>query len=223
MGLLDGLIGGAVGAEMISVVNGLIEKHGGVKGLVAQFQQQGLGPTIQSWVGNGENLPISPEQVHQALGSDTVQQLATKLGIPPNELAAKQSQVLPQAVDKMTPNGTASKAPCPAMPPTPQNRPVRSMYGTACGPCPGREGWHFLARDAIEGDVGRARNWHPPDARSIEAAPHSRVLAQLLDGCNDQGQHRLRGGGVLISNVGRDGVQIAGAARRQNHFWPSYL
>ena len=108
MGLLDGLIGGAVGAEMISVVNGLIEKHGGVKGLVAQFQQQGLGPTIQSWVGNGENLPISPEQVHQGLGSDTVQQLAAKLGIPPSELAAKLSQVLPQAVDKMTPNGTAS-------------------------------------------------------------------------------------------------------------------
>ncbi len=108
MGLLDGLIGGAVGAEMISVVNGLIEKHGGIKGLVDQFQQQGLGPTIQSWVGNGENLPISPEQVHQALGSDTVQQLAAKLGIPPSELAAKLSQVLPQAVDKMTPNGTAS-------------------------------------------------------------------------------------------------------------------
>lgn len=108
MGLLDGLIGGAVGAEMISVVNGLIEKHGGIKGLVDQFQQQGLGPTIQSWVGNGENLPISPEQVHQALGSDTVQQLAAKLGIPPSELAAKLSQVLPQAIDKMTPNGTAS-------------------------------------------------------------------------------------------------------------------
>jgi len=108
MGLLDGLIGGAVGAEMVTVVNGLIEKHGGVKGLVAQFQQQGLGPTIQSWIGNGENLPISPEQVHQALGSDTVQQLAAKLGIPPDQLAAKLSEILPQAVDKMTPAGTAS-------------------------------------------------------------------------------------------------------------------
>ncbi len=108
MGLLDGLIGGAVGAEMVTVVNGLIEKHGGVKGLVAQFQQQGLGPTIQSWVGNGENLPITPEQVHKALGSDTVQQLAAKLGIPPDQLAAKLSEILPQAVDKMTPNGTAS-------------------------------------------------------------------------------------------------------------------
>ena len=107
MGLLDGLIGGAIGAEMVTVVNGLIEKHGGVKGLVDQFQQQGLGPTIQSWVGNGENLPITPEQIHQALGSETVQQLAAKFGIPPDQLAAKLAQILPQAVDKATPTGTA--------------------------------------------------------------------------------------------------------------------
>ena len=105
MGLLDGLIGGAVGAGMITAVNGLIEKHGGLQGIVAQFQQQGLGPTIQSWVGNGENLPISPEQIYQALGSDTVQQLAAKLGIPPDQLAAKLSEILPQAIDKMTPEG----------------------------------------------------------------------------------------------------------------------
>jgi uncharacterized protein YidB (DUF937 family) len=105
MGLLDGLIGGAVGAGMITAVNGLIEKHGGLQGIVAQFQQQGLGPTIQSWVGTGENLPISPEQIHQALGSDTVQQLAAKLGIPPDQLAAKLSEILPQAIDKMTPEG----------------------------------------------------------------------------------------------------------------------
>ncbi|MGO9546282.1 MAG: YidB family protein [Rhodomicrobium sp.] len=108
MGLLDGLIGGAIGAEMVTVVNGFIEKHGGVQGLVEQFQQKGLGPTVQSWVGNGENLPISPEQVHQALGSDTIQQLAAKLGIPPDQLAAKLSEILPQAVDKMTPDGRVS-------------------------------------------------------------------------------------------------------------------
>jgi uncharacterized protein YidB (DUF937 family) len=105
MGLLDGLVGGAVGAGMVTAVNGLIEKHGGLQGIVAQFQQQGLGPTIQSWVGTGENLPISPEQVHRALGSDTIQQLAAKLGIPPDQLAAKLSEVLPQAIDKMTPGG----------------------------------------------------------------------------------------------------------------------
>ena len=105
MGLLDGLIGGAAGAGLVTVVNGLIEKHGGLQGIVAQFQQQGLGPTIQSWVGNGENLPISPDQVQQALGSDSIQQLAAKLGIPPDQLAAKPSEILPQAVDKMTPGG----------------------------------------------------------------------------------------------------------------------
>ena len=105
MGLLDGLVGGAVGAGMVTAVNSLIEKHGGLQGIVAQFQKQGLGPTIQSWIGTGENLPITPDQVHQALGSDTIQQLAAKLGIPPDQLEAKLSQILPQAIDKMTPDG----------------------------------------------------------------------------------------------------------------------
>jgi uncharacterized protein YidB (DUF937 family) len=106
MGLLDGLIGGAAGAEMITVVNGFIEKHGGVQGIIDQFQKQGLGPTVQSWVGTGENQPISPAQVHQALGSDAVNQLAAKLGIPPDEMAAKLADILPKAVDKATPDGT---------------------------------------------------------------------------------------------------------------------
>ena len=48
MGLLDGLLGGAVGAEMATVVNSLIEKHGGVQGIVAQLEQQGLGATVRS-------------------------------------------------------------------------------------------------------------------------------------------------------------------------------
>jgi uncharacterized protein YidB (DUF937 family) len=106
MGLLDGLIGGAVGAEMVTVVNGFIEKHGGVKGIVDQFEKQGLGPTVKSWVGNGENQPISPAEVNQALGSDEVQELAAKLGIPPGEMASKLADFLPKAVDKLTPGGT---------------------------------------------------------------------------------------------------------------------
>ncbi len=105
MGLLDGLLGGAVGAEMVTVVNRLIEKHGGVEGIVKEFQQKGFGPTVQSWVNDGPNQPISPDQVHQALGSNTIQELAAKMGIPPQEMASKLSQILPQAVDKMTPNG----------------------------------------------------------------------------------------------------------------------
>src|SRR5579862_3523005 len=76
MGLLDGLLGGVVGAEMITVVNGFIEKHGGVQGIVAQMEQQGLGGTVRSWVGTGANQPITAEQIHQAFGSDAVKQLA---------------------------------------------------------------------------------------------------------------------------------------------------
>jgi len=110
MGLLDGLLGGAVGAEVVTVVNGLIEKHGGVQGIVAQFEQQGLGGTVRSWVGTGTNQPITADQIHQAFGPDTITQLAAKVGLNPQELAAKLSSVLPQAIDKLTPSGTVPKA-----------------------------------------------------------------------------------------------------------------
>ena len=105
MGLLDGLLGGVVGGEMVSVVNGLIEKHGGVQGIVAQLEQNGLGETVSSWVGGGANQAISTDQIHQAFGSDTVKELAAKAGMSPEDLASKLSALLPQVVDKLTPNG----------------------------------------------------------------------------------------------------------------------
>ena len=110
MGMFDGLLGGVVGAEMATVVNGLIEKHGGVQGIISQLEQQGLGGTVRSWVGTGANQPISADQIHQAFGSDTVKQLAAKVGMSPEDLAAKLSQILPQAIDKLTPGGVAAKA-----------------------------------------------------------------------------------------------------------------
>lgn len=109
MGLFDGLLGGVVGAEMATVVNGLIEKHGGVQGIVTQLEQQGLGATVRSWIGTGANQPISPDQIHQAFGSDVISQLAAKVGLSPDVLAGKLSQFLPQAIDKLTPAGTVPK------------------------------------------------------------------------------------------------------------------
>lgn len=105
MGLLDGLLGGAAGSEMVTVVNSLIQKHGGIQGIIAQLEQQGLGGTVRSWVGTGANLGITPDQIHQAFGSDTIKQLAARVGMTPEDLAAKLSHVLPQAVDKLTPGG----------------------------------------------------------------------------------------------------------------------
>ena len=109
MGLFDGILGGVVGAEMATVVNGLIDKHGGVQGIVAQLEQQGLGSTVRSWVGTGANQAITPDQIHQAFGSDAVKQIAARLNMTPEDLAAKLSQVLPQAIDKLTPGGVAIK------------------------------------------------------------------------------------------------------------------
>lgn len=110
MGLLDGILGGAVGAEMASVVSSAIERHGGLPGLVSQFEQQGLGGVVHSWIGNGPNQAISADQLHQVLGSAAVQQMAAKFGINPQVLLQQLSQVLPQAVDKMTPTGTVARS-----------------------------------------------------------------------------------------------------------------
>ena len=96
--------------SMVSVVNGIIEQHGGLSGVVNQFEQNGLGSTVKSWIGTGPNQPISPDEVHKALGPDLLQQLAAKSGLSVQDLAQKLAQVLPQAVDKMTPDGVIPKS-----------------------------------------------------------------------------------------------------------------
>jgi uncharacterized protein YidB (DUF937 family) len=109
MGMFDGLLGGIVGAGMVSVVNGILEKHGGLQGVVSEFEKNGLGTTVRSWVGTGPNQAISPDEVHRALGPDLLRQLSEKSGLSVQDLAQRLAQVLPQAVDKMTPDGAIPK------------------------------------------------------------------------------------------------------------------
>jgi len=109
MGMFDGVLGGIVGAGMVSVVSGILEKHGGLQGVVNEFERNGLGATVQSWVGSGPNQPISPTEVHRTLGPELLQQLSEKSGLSVEELTQRLSHVLPQAVDKLTPNGTLPK------------------------------------------------------------------------------------------------------------------
>ncbi len=78
---------------------------GGLAGLVNMFNQKGLGDVVSSWVSTGKNLPISPDQIQAVLGSSQVQALAAKAGINPQTASAAIAQILPQLVDKATPNG----------------------------------------------------------------------------------------------------------------------
>jgi uncharacterized protein YidB (DUF937 family) len=110
MGMFDGLLGGIIGAGMVSVVNDILEQHGGVQGVVSEFEKNGLGATVRSWVGTGPNESISPADVHRVLGSDLLQQLAAKSGLSVQDLTEKLSHVLPQAVDHLTPNGSIPKS-----------------------------------------------------------------------------------------------------------------
>jgi uncharacterized protein YidB (DUF937 family) len=106
MSLLDGIIGGA----MASVVNNLIQEHGGVGGIVNQLQSNGLGDTVRSWVATGPNQSVSGQDLEGALGGQTVADLAAKYGMTPAELTAKLAEVLPTAVDKLTPGGQVPPA-----------------------------------------------------------------------------------------------------------------
>ncbi len=89
-----------------SVVSSFIQEQGGVKGLVDKFEKQGLGTIVQSWVGKGENHPITAAQIQRALGFEALQQLGAKLGLSPGETAAKLAVLLPEAIDKQTAEGT---------------------------------------------------------------------------------------------------------------------
>jgi uncharacterized protein YidB (DUF937 family) len=105
MGLLDGLIGGTVAAGLVTAANDIIDKNGGLAGLVANFRQKGLSSIVDSWISTGQNQPITPEQVSHGVGPELINEIAAKLGMQPDELKRKLADVLPAAVDKLTPSG----------------------------------------------------------------------------------------------------------------------
>jgi uncharacterized protein YidB (DUF937 family) len=112
MGILDSLessgILGQLGAAVLPAVLGEVMGSGGQGGLnaiVAKLQQAGLGDIAKSWVGTGQNLPITADQLKRVLGSDVVRQLAAKYNIPIDQVAEVLAHQLPLAVDKASPDG----------------------------------------------------------------------------------------------------------------------
>jgi uncharacterized protein YidB (DUF937 family) len=96
MGGLGGLLGGALGGGALG---------GGLGGLLERFQNSGRGDIADSWVGHGENRPISPHELGDTLGDDTVETLSRETGMPRGDLLSHLSEVLPGVVDKLTPQG----------------------------------------------------------------------------------------------------------------------
>lgn len=78
---------------------------GGICGLQRMFQEKGLGGIVSSWIGTGQNLPISADQLQNVLHSGALQQAAQKAGIDPSQLTSIMATMLPHLIDKLTPNG----------------------------------------------------------------------------------------------------------------------
>ena len=118
MGLLDSILGAVTGktdssggaAQLIGVLGGLLAQSGGLQGLANKFAQSGQGNAFQSWVGMGENQPVSSGQVQNALGSEQVKALAAKMGIDPAQASSFLAEYLPKVVDKLTPEGKVDPA-----------------------------------------------------------------------------------------------------------------
>lgn len=98
-GGLGGLLGGLGGAG----AGGLLS--GGLRDLVESFKQKGHGEVAESWVGRGPNKEIAPQQLEQAIGPDVLDELSQRTGLSRQELVARLSRELPQAVDRYTPEG----------------------------------------------------------------------------------------------------------------------
>jgi uncharacterized protein YidB (DUF937 family) len=133
MGLLDSVLGSVMGGQqqagaasggglgslismvannpqLMQAVTGMLSNdggQGGLGGLMAKFQQAGLGDVVGSWVGSGQNQPVSGEQLTNVLGADTMAGLAEKLGMSQGDAAGQLSNILPGLIDKLTPNGAA--------------------------------------------------------------------------------------------------------------------
>ena len=118
MGILDSLessgILGKLGAAVLPVVMSEVMgtgNQGGLNAIIAKLQQAGFGDQVKSWIGTGQNLPITADQLKQVLGSDAVRQIAAKYNIPIDQVAEVLAHQLPVAVDKASPDG---KLPHPA-------------------------------------------------------------------------------------------------------------
>lgn len=116
MGLFDniagkviGKLGGAENQDMVQVAIKLFNEYGGLNGILDQFKTKGFAAEADSWVGTGNNLPISAPQIEQVLSQATLNDIAARLNVSNDEVSRKLAEYLPKVIDKLTPDGTVPK------------------------------------------------------------------------------------------------------------------
>lgn len=107
-GLGHKLSGGEGQNPLLETIMGLVNnpETGGLTGLVETFKSNGLGDVVSSWIGTGQNQPVSGEQIQQVLGDEQIEQIAQKTGTSKEEVAGGLATLLPGIIDKLTPGGT---------------------------------------------------------------------------------------------------------------------
>jgi uncharacterized protein YidB (DUF937 family) len=111
MGLFDSVAGAVLGkmlgekSDMAKVAMEMLDKFGGIDGILTKLKEGGLAEIAATWVGNGKNAPVSSNQITDALGADTIAEIAGKFGLSPDMLSGQLAEHLPNVIDKMTPNG----------------------------------------------------------------------------------------------------------------------
>ena len=96
---------GGTASLLPALIEQLSKSPGGLSGLIASFQQGGLGEIVASWIGKGQNLPVSADQLGQVLDPGVVNELAAKTGQDTGSVLGSLSSLLPQLIDKATPEG----------------------------------------------------------------------------------------------------------------------
>ena len=102
--VLTQLAGGERGA-MLQLGLDLLQDHGGLPGILEKFREQGYAREVQSWLGDGDNLPLTSQQVAEALDGDLLRNIAAKFDMSVDDVCAKLAKYLPGLVDKLTPDG----------------------------------------------------------------------------------------------------------------------
>ena len=114
MGLFDtlkGMVGQVEGSAFPAMVNAILAQtqYHDLNGLIAALEKGGLGPQVQSWLGNGQNMPITADQLQAVLGNTEVQNFARQMGLPVDEVLKLVAQYLPEIVNKASPNGVVQQ------------------------------------------------------------------------------------------------------------------